>query len=142
MTLLKLGTLWMGLFVIFGLLGIHASRLEDYYSLSRAGVRSSALVVGLKPHEQVEYSYLIKGRNYRGIARTGIANTISYSEIKPGNEIEFFYLRRAPEVSCLGNPKILYDEALKSSAIVSLFFPTFAVCGLWWRKRRWFETKA
>ncbi|MCU1219374.1 MAG: hypothetical protein JWN42_571 [Candidatus Angelobacter sp.] len=111
-------------------IGSHPGKLVlNYHRLSKNGVTIQGIARGKKPHQLLEYSYAVNGRNYLGLGRTDIDSS-SFYEISPGDKIPVRYLPDEPEISCLGNSAELYANDLPSAVLVSLLFPTMIVIAL------------
>lgn len=121
MTVLKWLLLWLLLFVTIGTIG--RQPWMKYYRLSRQGAEVQGIAGSRKPNLQVAYSFVVNGHPYEG---TGRAKP-SGREISTGDEVLVHYLPENPKVSCLGDPRKLFETELPTLAISDFLFSTILV---------------
>lgn len=117
---------WLGLaFILAGFVGRQAF---NYYRLRNRGVLAEGVALGRKPHDQIEYSFMVEGRVYTNVGIPGMGAP-RFEEIAVGQRLPVYYLPQSPEVSCLGDPGKLLHNELPPVLLVIVLFPS-AIVGI------------
>jgi hypothetical protein len=119
---------WVGLVVT--VVTLESRPLWEYYSLVRAGAKTTAIITETRPasHRTIYYTYSVRGESYTGSSQ-GHAGVI-------GDKIEVFYLPSDPRTVSAGNPRALLLNEGTFALLLATVAPTLGVTILAFRLRQ------
>jgi uncharacterized protein DUF3592 len=96
------------------------------FRFMRYGKAIRAYVQLLEPtnHQFVHYRYTVDTIEYHGVGRADFGNP-SFEELAVGMELIANYLPSDPSDSCLGNPRDIFQDNLRSLLLIVLLFLVF-----------------
>ena len=135
---MKYVILWLVLAVAIGCL-VGSQNLPTYHRLAERGVSGKATIVELLPqiHNTVRYEYQVAGQTYQGRMGSRQPNPPT-EQLGVGQSVVIYYAPEHPEVSVLGDPKLMFSSETFPVLLAALIGPTFIVFVL---ARREYERK-
>ena len=112
--------------------------MPTLYPLTRRGTPVCGTVTSFEPnnHQEAHYSYEVNGKTYSGSQQGGIGDQqggICRSDESGRKGYIVYYLPNDPGISCLGNPRALYENEAGFVSLGMLIFPSLLLLG--WRSR-------
>ena len=135
---MKYAILWLVLAVVTGFF-IGSQNLPTFHRLAERGVSENATVVELLPqfHKTVRYEYHVAGQAYQGRMGSRAPNPPS-EQLGVGQSVIICYDPEHPDVSVLGDPKLMFSSETVPVLLAAFMAPTFIVFVL---ARREYESK-
>ena len=124
---------WLVLAVVVAI-GIGSLNLPTFYRLAERGVSEKATVVELFPqnHNTVRYEYKVAGQVLQRRMGSSQPNPPS-GQLAIGQSVVIYYDPQHPEVSVLGDPKLMMRSEMVPVVLAAIIFPTFLVVVLAWK---------
>ena len=113
--------------------------MPQLYPLERNGIPVCGTLTGFEPknHQEAHYSYEVNGKLYSGSQQGGTGDQhgalICRSDASGRNGYIVYYLPDDPGISCLGNPRALFENEAVFVSLGMLFVPALFL--LAWRSR-------
>ncbi len=133
---MKYAITWLLLAVVTAV-GIGGLNWPVYRRMAARGVLDKATVVELFPkiHDTVRYEYEVGGRTFEGKMQSWQPNP-PLEQLGVGQSLVIYYDPQHPEVSVLGDPKLILRNETISVLLATLGVPTFVVVRWTWRASR------
>src|SRR6266496_6069054 len=101
----------LGVEVISALVGLETglgvTNWRKYHSLiNGTEVHGEVTFKDSQNHNNIRYSYDVKGQTYTGVGQSGFGNE-KFKDLRIGSKVIVFYDPADPSVSCLGDPNVL-----------------------------------
>ena len=124
---MKYVILWLVLAVAIGCL-VGSQNLPTYHRLAERGVSGKATIVELLPqiHNTVRYEYQVAGQTYQGRMGSRQPNPPT-EQLGVGQSVVIYYAPEHPEISVLGDPKLMFSSETFPVLLAALIGPTFIV---------------
>ena len=124
---MKYVILWLVLAVAIGCL-VGSQNLPTYHRLAERGVSGKATIVELLPqiHNTVRYEYQVAGQTYQGRMGSRQPNPPT-EQLGVGQSVVIYYAPEHPEISVLGDPKLMFSGETFPVLLAALIGPTFIV---------------
>ena len=135
---MKYAILWLVLAVVIACV-VGSLNLPTNHRLAEKGVSENATIVELLPqiHNTVHYEYQVAGQTFQGRMGSRQPNPPS-EQLGVGQSVVIYYDPEHPEVSVLGDPKLMFSGEIFPVVLAALGGPTFIVFVL---ARREYERK-
>jgi hypothetical protein len=131
---MKYAIIWLVSAVVIACV-IGSQNLPTFHRLAEKGVSEKATIVELLPqiHNTVRYEYQVAGQTFQGRMGSRQPNPPS-EQLGVGQSVVIYYDPEHPEVSVLGDPKLMFSSETAPVMLAALIFPTFIVFVLAWRE--------
>jgi hypothetical protein len=124
---------WLALACIVGIILGHNDLIRLHW-LSQRSTKTQGTVLAKEPqnHRLVDYEYTVGQRSFRGQDRVD-EEAISFDSIQPRDHITIYFDSENPSYSVLGNPRMRYENEIRSVGAATVIFPILIVVILIWR---------
>jgi hypothetical protein len=122
---------WLACSLILGFI-VGRINLPKYLPLAQRGLRTNGVVSAKEPanHQTIHYTYEVGGLSYSGSSSHTGGNP-DFKRLSVGDSVLVTYDEWSPQVSVLGDAKLLLRDEEVSVGMVAVLFPTIIVIVLY-----------